>query len=150
MNNKHYFLLLVMTVLHFLAMFTLMYAMVDAFSNVYGNLNQFYMAALMTSPMLIIELSLMRTMYHHKKWNALIYAAAGLALIVSFASIRRQVAISDEQFLRSMIPHHAGAILMCENASIQDDEIKQLCKNIISSQQREIDQMKAKLHQLEK
>jgi uncharacterized protein (DUF305 family) len=64
--------------------------------------------------------------------------------------IRQQTAISDKQFLRSMIPHHAGAILMCERASIQDSEIKELCKSIIASQQAEIDQMRAKLNELEK
>jgi uncharacterized protein (DUF305 family) len=47
-----------------------------------------------------------------------------------------------------MIPHHAGAILMCEQASIPDQEIKDLCRNIISGQQAEIDQMKRKLDQL--
>lgn len=41
-----------------------------------------------------------------------------------------------------MIPHHAGAILMCRKASVADAEIKSLCQDIISSQQREIDQMK--------
>lgn len=41
-----------------------------------------------------------------------------------------------------MIPHHAGAILMCEQAPIQDSEIKTLCRGIIASQQAEIHQMK--------
>jgi uncharacterized protein (DUF305 family) len=49
-----------------------------------------------------------------------------------------------------MIPHHAGAILMCEQAPIQDAEIKTLCQSIIASQQDEIDQMKAKLQELDK
>ena len=39
---------------------------------------------------------------------------------------------------------------MCEQASIQDAEIKELCGSIISSQQGEIDQMKAKLLEREK
>jgi uncharacterized protein (DUF305 family) len=47
-----------------------------------------------------------------------------------------------------MIPHHAGAILMCEQASIVDPEIKELCGTITSSQQTEIDQMKAILQRL--
>ena len=68
--------------------------------------------------------------------------------IQQFQLIRRQGAISDRQFLRSMIPHHASAILMCNEARIQDQEIKDLCKNIIMGQQAEIDQMKAKLDQL--
>jgi uncharacterized protein (DUF305 family) len=52
------------------------------------------------------------------------------------------VAIGDSQFLRSMIPHHAAAILMCEKAQVQEVEIRDLCRTIIASQQAEIDQMK--------
>jgi uncharacterized protein (DUF305 family) len=48
-----------------------------------------------------------------------------------------------------MVPHHASAILMCEKANLQDPEIKDLCKSIISGQQEEINQMKAKLEDLE-
>ncbi len=55
---------------------------------------------------------------------------------------------NHRQFLRSMIPHHAGAILMCQEASIQDAEIRRLCGGIVSSQQSEIDQMKAMLDRL--
>jgi uncharacterized protein (DUF305 family) len=47
-----------------------------------------------------------------------------------------------------MIPHHAAAILMCKKAPVRAPEIQQLCGAIVSSQQREIDQMKAKLRQL--
>ena len=47
-----------------------------------------------------------------------------------------------------MIPHHASAILMCEEAPITVAEIQALCKSIRSSQQAEIDQMKAKLSTL--
>jgi uncharacterized protein (DUF305 family) len=48
-----------------------------------------------------------------------------------------------------MIPHHSAAILMCESASIQDPEITKLCEGIVSSQQAEINQMRAKLRQPE-
>ena len=47
--------------------------------------------------------------------------------------------------MRSMIPHHAGAILMCEEASIQDQRVRDLCQNIQASQKEEIAQMKALL-----
>jgi uncharacterized protein (DUF305 family) len=49
-----------------------------------------------------------------------------------------------------MIPHHAGVILMCEEASLEDAEIEKLCKDIKSSQQTEIDQMKEILQRLDK
>lgn len=35
--------------------------------------------------------------------------------------------------------------MMCERASVMDPEISTLCKDILSSQKREIDQMRAKL-----
>ena len=147
-NKQHYVRLIPMTVLSFMSMYILMYAMVDRFANVFPNFNQIYMAGLMASPMVIIELLLMRGMYPRKNWNVLIITASVVALMIFWLGIRQQVAITDKQFLKSMIPHHAGAILMREKASIRDPEIKELCKEIISSQQREIDQMKAKLNQL--
>lgn len=49
-----------------------------------------------------------------------------------------------------MIPHHAGAILMCEEAALTDAEIKQICGEIIKSQEEESQQMKDILNRLEK
>jgi hypothetical protein len=147
-HGKPYLLLSVMFVLHLAAMYVLMYAMVNTFGNALPNHNQLYMAALMASPMLLLELWLMRGMYPNKGANVVI-ALLGVALLGgSYLFIRQQTAIGDEQFLRSMIPHHAGAILMCENASIEDAQIKELCGNILASQQAEIDWMKAKLESL--
>ena len=59
------------------------------------------------------------------------------------------LANGDSRFLRSMIPHHAGAILMCEKARVDDPEIKKLCAGIIRSRTTGIVQMKARLAQLE-
>lgn len=127
-----------------------MYAMVNRFANVYPNFNQFYMAALMAAPMVLIEIVLMSPMYGNRRLNIGIAAASSVALVGFWFAIRQQTAIADEQFLKSMIPHHAGAILMCEKASLTHSEVKELCKNIIASQQAEIDQMKAKLAELER
>jgi uncharacterized protein (DUF305 family) len=142
--------LLLMTLLSFIAMYILMYAMVNTLGNVYNNLNEFYMAGLMSAPMPIISLALMRSMYSNKRLNALVLTASVIAAVAFFGLIRVQGAISDRQFVRSMIPHHASAILMCQQAAIQDPEIKDLCKAIISGQQAEIDQMKAILTRLDR
>ena len=150
MMKTHYRNLLLMAVLSFISMYVLMYSMANSIGNVVNNFNQFYMAGLMTAPMVLIELFFMRAMCHDKRRNMIIIAIAIIAGLAFFFLIRQQGAISDKQFLRSMIPHHAGAILMCEQANIQDAEIKELCKTIISSQQAEIDQMEAKLSELEK
>jgi uncharacterized protein (DUF305 family) len=147
---SHYIHLLIMTVLMFVAMYVLMYAMVDRFGNVFNSLNQLYMAGLMTAPMVVIELALMGSMYENKKANLIIIVVSIVALAVFFTLIRFQTAVTDKQFLRSMIPHHAAAILMCEQAPIEDAEINRLCRTIIQSQQSEINQMKAKLNALDR
>lgn len=147
-HTNHYKKLLIMAVISFIAMYGLMYAMVDRFSNVFLNVNQFYMAGLMASPMIIIEIAVMSAMYMNKKLNAIVISISIVALVGFYFSIRQQVGVSDKQFLKSMIPHHAGAILMCEGANLQDPEIKKLCEEIVVSQQKEIDLMKAKLNEL--
>lgn len=144
-HNNSYKKLLLMALLSFISMYVLMYAMVDIFSNVIPNINQFYMAGLMTLPMMIIELLLMGSMYMNKKLNTVIIAISSVLLIAFFLAIRQQSFVSDRQFLKSMIPHHASAILMCEKTNLQDQEILNLCESIVSGQQEEIDLMKAKL-----
>jgi uncharacterized protein (DUF305 family) len=83
----------------------------------------------------------MRSMFPSRRLNLAIGAAAALVFIASFAAMRTQAAVDDEEFLRSMIPHHSGAILMCEQASITDPEIVTLCGQIVKSQRDEIAQM---------
>ena len=57
--------------------------------------------------------------------------------------MRTQAGIGDGEFLRSMIPHHSGAILMCREARLTDPEIIALCNGIVRSQAAEIAQMEA-------
>jgi uncharacterized protein (DUF305 family) len=129
----------------FVAMYLLMYAMVNTIDNVVMNFNQFYMAGLMAAPMALIEVAVMGGMYENRRANRLIVGAAGLATVAFFLCIRRQTAIGEGQFLRSMIPHHASAILMCEQADTDSSEIKRLCEAIVSSQRDEITRMKKML-----
>jgi len=51
----------------------------------------------------------------------------------------------DAHFIEQMIPHHEDAITMAQLAETKakTPEVKQLAKNIINSQGREIDQMKS-------
>lgn len=149
-HGNHYKALAIMSILSFACMYILMYSMTNTIQNVFPNVNQFYMAGLMAMPMIIIEIVLMRHIYMNRKLNLAIVSIGSVALITFYILIRHQTGVSDRQFLRSMIPHHSGAILMCEKANIQDPEIKKLCEEIIASQQREIEQMKTKLDELDK
>lgn len=148
-RKGHYGRLLLMATLSFVAMFVLMYAMVDRLANVYANFNQAYMAGLMAAPMVVIEVFLMRSMYPDARLNAAIVSVAVLIMVLCWAAIRQQAAISDRQFLRSMIPHHAGAVLMCEQSKLKKSELVRLCQNIVSSQKAEIALMKSELQQAE-
>lgn len=145
---SHYGRFAIMVGLSFIAMYILMYAMVDSFSSVYNNVNQVYMAGLMAAPMAIIEVLLMRSMYTNKKVNAAIIVVSVGALLFFWFGIRNQVAIGDTQFARSMIPHHSGAILMCNGANLSDPELKTLCSQIVESQRREVEQLKEILNRL--
>jgi uncharacterized protein (DUF305 family) len=145
MKEGHYGRLMAMVALSFVAMYILMYAMVNSLDNVFNNINQAYMAGLMAAPMLLIELALMRKMYPHQRLNGVLAAGTVAAMAFFWAGIRQQAGVSDQQFLRSMIPHHAGAILMCTRNDLRDPDLRQLCREIVASQKSEIARMKAKL-----
>jgi len=104
--------------------------------------NQFYMAGLMAAPMLLIELWLMSSMYPDRRRNLILAGLTVAFMLFCWWGIRTQAAVTDKQFIRSMIPHHAGAILMCEENRLKDPELVKLCQDIITSQTQEIAQMK--------
>jgi uncharacterized protein (DUF305 family) len=140
-DGAPYKTLAIMLVLNTLIMFE----MIAQASDFVVNLNMAYMALTMAAPMAILEIAMMGGMYPNRRANLIIGGVAALILIGSFFAIRTQAAIGDSQFLRSMIPHHSGAVLMCKEATISDPEIKALCVGIIQSQEAEIAQMKALL-----
>lgn len=116
-HQQHYGKLAIMGVLSFASMYILMYLMVDSYSNVVPYVNPFYMAGLMTMPMIIIEILVMLGMYMDKRRNAIIIAVSAVALTVFFLFFSQQTGVTDQQFVKSMIPHHAGAILMARQAN---------------------------------
>lgn len=144
-HYKHFAL---MIGLSYVAMYILMYAMVNSFSSVFNNINQVYMAGLMAAPMAVIEIVVMRGMYPNKRLNAVIAVASVLLMGLFYLGIRQQLGVGDRQFVRSMVPHHSGAILMCNEANLSDPELKALCAEIIEGQASEINQMKKILERL--
>ena len=131
--------------LSFVAMYGLMYAMVDKSAHAYNNVNQLYMAAMMVGAMLTLELVFMHGMYPKPGLNRTLLAIGVVVTIAGWFLVRYQAGVGDQQFLRSMIPHHAGAILMCENANVTDNEVKALCARIVDGQRKEIAQMQSLL-----
>jgi len=136
-------------VLDFIVMYLVMYTMIATLDHFYLNLNNVYMTLMMVTPMAILMLWFMRSMYPSRKLNLAIVGGAAAVFILAFVGMRTQAGVGDKEFLRSMIPHHSGAILMCEQASIRDREILALCDQIVRAQDDEIAQMKAILTRLD-
>lgn len=135
--------LMIELAIDFVIMYLVMYTMIAVLSDFYLNVNNVYMTLMMVAPMAVVMLLAMRSMFPSKPMNLAIIAGAVVVFAASFIAMRTQAAVGNEQFLRSMIPHHSGAILMCEQAKITDPEISALCDQIIESQKKEIAQMKA-------
>ncbi|OFZ23234.1 MAG: DUF305 domain-containing protein [Bdellovibrionales bacterium GWB1_55_8] len=139
--NSSYRNLLLMGLVHLPLMYAIMFTMVYSMSEVFHNLNTLYMAGMMVAPMLVLMPLLMKRMYPDRKLNIIVYASSLILFIALFIFMRDQTFIGDKQFLRSMIPHHSGAVLMCERAKLQDPEVLNLCQKIIAGQKAEIAQM---------
>lgn len=139
---KPYITLLVSLCVSYIVMFAIMYSRVNALDNVFLSLNQVYMTGLMVSAMLLIMLIVMGSMYKNKKLNYVLLGV-GTALVAIFLTlVRTQAGVGNQQFLRSMIPHHAAAILVCQQSSITKPRIKDLCTEIVQTQKEEIRIMK--------
>lgn len=143
--THHYPKLALNLALSAVIMYLVMYTMIDGLADFYHNLNTIYMTLMMVSPMAILMLLMMGSMYSDARLNLVLYAVFALVFIAAFAAMRTQALVHDEQFLRSMIPHHSGAVLMCEKSTIADPEIVRLCGQIVQSQKAEIAQMKGML-----
>ena len=137
--------LVVQTLVSAVVMYLVMFVMIDRLSSFYNNLNMAYMTLMMIAPMVVLMVVGMKDMFPSKAINAALLMGSAVAFFGGYALIRTQTAIGDTSFLRSMIPHHSGAILMCEQATLRDPEVKALCGNIIKSQRDEIARMEAML-----
>lgn len=149
MEKSNYQKFLLMLSISFVIMYAVMFFNVDRFDHIYLSLTRVYMTLLMVSPMAVMMLLLMGKMYVNKKLNLMIHSSAVLVFILSLLFLRTQVGISDSQYMKAMIPHHSSAILTSKNASLEDDEVIELSKQIIKSQEKEIAQMKEALKRLD-
>lgn len=148
MKMNGYTSLAVQTLIGGVIMYLVMFVMIDRLSSFYNNLNMFYMTLMMVAPMVVLMIVAMKDMFPNRSANLVILALSIVAFLGAFALIRTQTTIGDRAFLRSMIPHHSGAILMCQQARLTDPEVKQLCDGIIRSQRQEIEAMKGILVRL--
>ena len=142
-HRSPYMMLALNLLLSAAIMYLVMFTMIDSWGEFYNNLNMAYMTLMMVSPMGALMLLMMSSMYRNARLNLILYAVFAGLFALGTVGTRAQAGIGNSQFLRSMIPHHSGAILMCRQASITDPEIIALCGNIQRSQREEIEQMKS-------
>lgn len=131
-------------------MYLVMFSMIDGWSDFRNNINMLYMALTMVAPMGIIMLATMGGMYRRKSLNVALYIGLAVLFAAAFAGTRTQAAVGDRQFIASMVPHHSGAILMCREAKLGDQELVKLCDEIARAQRDEIRQMDAILARLDR
>lgn len=144
-GTKPYILLMVSLAVSFVAMYLIMFSMADRLANVYFNLSNVYMTGLMAGSMLPIMLATMPEMFKNRKLTVALWVGTVVVLALCWVLLRAEAGVGDRQFLRAMIPHHAAAIQMAKESSISDPRVKKLTEAIISSQEREIAEMKAML-----
>lgn len=138
-----YRMLAVNLIASLVVMYLVMFSMIDGTADFYNNLNMLWMALTMVAPMGMLMLLTMASMYPNRHLNLALHAGLALVFAAAFAATRLQAGIGDDQFLRSMIPHHSGAILMCRQAGLSDPQIAALCQRIERSQREEIEEMRS-------
>lgn len=144
--GRPYGTLVIELAVDFAIMYLVMYAMIATLEHFHFNINNLYMTLMMVAPMAIVMLVAM--MYPLRRLNLIVGAGAAVMFVLSFVAMRSQAGVGDSEFLRAMIPHHSGAILMCEEASLSDSEIQELYGRIVEAQKREIAQMETILARL--
>lgn len=127
--------------LSWVTMFFLSMSMIREAGHFHLNLSNAWMALVMVAPMGLIMLGVMWTMYPDRHLKVATGAGFVLLFAAALAMGRGEVGVGDDQFLRSMIPHHSRAILVCQEADITDPRIQDLCGRIIQTQREEIREM---------
>ena len=134
------FALMIMTSMT--VMFFLMYLhSYEIIEHAWFSETRFFMTMIMGGGMIIVMLLFMLKMYTSKAKNAAVILIAFLLLAGGIALVRSQVTVSDQTYMKGMIPHHSIAILTSKRASIQDVRVRELADGIIKAQEKEIKEM---------
>jgi hypothetical protein len=148
MNHSPYKKIALMLAVSFYIMYCVMFLNTDKISDIYLSHTRTYMSLLITAPIALLMLGIIRRMYAHKKLNLLIIIVSISAFTFALTALRSQAFIIDAQYIKAMIPHHSSVIMSSKNANIKDSELRRLSDSIIKSQDKEIKQMKKILNRL--
>lgn len=132
-----------------IVMFGLMYLNVYSFDHAYFSETRAWMALVMGATMAVIMLAFMLGMYSNTKANLAIFIGGVVVFAGALYLVRSQDTVEDVAWMKAMIPHHSIAILTSERAKISDPRVKALADQIISSQRKEIDEMRTLIQEME-
>jgi hypothetical protein len=99
--------------------------------------------------MAVVMLAFIWNMYEGRRTKLAVVVGA---IVVGAALLyvnRSQALVGDTAFMRAMIPHHSIAINNARKAHISDPRVRALADGIISSQVREIAEMKALIRDID-
>ena len=130
-------------------MFFLMYHLVYSVDHAMFSLNRLLSALIMGAVMTVVMLAFMWKMYEGQGIKVAVVAVAAVAAFALLATNRSQALVGDTTFMKAMIPHHSIAINNARKASISDPRVRELADKIITSQVREIAEMKALIHDID-
>ena len=132
-----------------IAMFFLMYQLVYSFEHATFSLTRLVSSLVMGGVMTLIMLGFMWKMIEGVAVKAAVLVGAVVVGVAILAINRDQTLIGDEDFMKSMIPHHSIAINNARKSDIRDPRVGRLADEIIESQVREIAEMQWLLDDIE-
>lgn len=132
-----------------LVMFGLMYLNTYQAAHVFFSETRAFMALMMGAVMAGLMLAFMLKMHPNTRVNAGIFAGSVIVFGLSLWLVRSQRTVSDVAYMEAMIPHHSIAILTSKRAQIRDPRVRALADRIIQTQEREIQEMKGLIRDIE-
>ena len=132
-----------------IVMFGLMYLNTYQLDHVFFSETRAWMALVMSATMGVMMLKFMSAMYPNGRANVGMLGACLAMFTVALWLVRSQATVGDVAWMKAMIPHHSIAILTSERAHIRDPRVRALADGIIRTQRKEIDEMKARIRDLE-
>lgn len=131
-------------------MYGLMYLNTYSIDHIFFSQTRMWMALIMGAVMAFIMLGFMWGMYPDRRANFAIIGGGVAVFALSLWLVRSQSTVDDISYMKAMIPHHSIAIMTSERAHIHDARVRQLADGILQTQVREIGEMKALIHDLER
>jgi len=149
-SNINYALIAMFIESFILQYFIMSYIMVDKIKHIKNSTGKIYISLIMSILMCMVELIMYDV--HNMIFSKYYYVFFVSFLIITYLLYRYQFGVNDKNYVKEMIEHHAMAILTSGEIlkKTKDPQIKSLAKNIIITQNKEIEDMNKLLENIKK